>query len=254
MALFLAQTFAQDSVTIADTNQYSIEKPEDVGEENVPVGTEADNAQSERLLIKSGSEIEQQHKKTLSYLSLLLPGLGEYQIGQRKLGKSLMVADGLMWVGLGVAAIMQGFVKDELRAYLYTYGDCRGDKSSAGRSAWDLNDNELKLPMLVDSSAFYEQRIYKPSRDETMLKINFYWQWDSEAHHQTYYDLFKTMNTIKVAGYYFLGASVVMRVGSFIHARYVVRNAGLSGVQKVSLNVYPGLASSVPTLNVRTSF
>lgn len=223
-----AASVSTPSDSTEDTESYTIEKPANVEtEDSLAADRFPAEAASETLTVRTGAEIATPHRARTALLSLLVPGLGEYRMGKKALGKSLMLADGLCWAGLGVSFVLRSLIKDDLRAYLFTYGDCRGDKSISGRSAWDLNDHELELPLYADSSAYYEERIFKPSRDPSMLKVDYYWQWDSEEHHQRYYDIWTNMNTAKVTGYYFLGSAVLFRAGSYVYARYLAKNVAL---------------------------
>jgi hypothetical protein len=221
---------------------YTIEKP-------------ANQESPETLLVKSGEEQVQKHSRFTSFYSLLLPGLGEYKMGKKTLGKSLMLTDGLLWAGFGAALFLRSLIRDDLRAYLFTFGDCNGKKVS-GRTAWDLTDQELELPLYVDSSAYYDERVYKPSRDTSMLKINFYWQWDNEKAHQRYYDLWRSANQAKVTAYYFLGAVVVARAASFISARYFLKNEAVKSVSNktLSLNIHPAVIRGHSGLEMSVRF
>jgi len=240
------QNAAPDSLPVEEP--YSIERPVNLEEEEGaanPADTgrlRIKTASPETLVIKSGEEIVEKHSSRTSFYSLLLPGLGEYKMGRKTLGKSLMLTDGLLWVGFGTAFFLRSLLRDDLRAYLFTFGDCNGKKVS-NRTAWNLTDRELELPLYVDSSAYYDERVYKPSRDSTMQKVDFYWQWDNEAAHQRYYDLWRSANQAKVTAYYFLGAAVVARAASFITARYFVRNENVKSISSktLSLNVHPAL-------------
>jgi hypothetical protein len=237
--------------------EFIIDRPEEAVEEPDSLEADVPDVKDETLVLKGGDEIEKKYSKKISYLSLLFPGTGEYLIGKKKLGKSLMVSDGLLWIGLGTAFFLRALIKDDLRAYLYTYGDCDGKKSVAGRSAWDLTDSELELPLYADSSAFYEERIFKPSRDDLMKKIDFYWQWDSEETHQEYYDLWKKGNQAKVTGYYFLGVALIVRVVSFINTGRMIKKAGMSGFEKkkTAFFVKPGIFQmDTPGLVISYSF
>jgi hypothetical protein len=113
-----------------------------------------------------------------------------------------------------------------MRAYLYTYGRCDGVRSDvAGKNAWNLTEHELELALYNDSSSQYTIRAYMPSRSPDMVKADYYWSWVSEDAHQEYYDMWKERNTAKVVALYFVGAAVLNRVGSFIHARWVSKNS-----------------------------
>ncbi|MFH0922082.1 MAG: hypothetical protein V1913_17185 [Fibrobacterota bacterium] len=236
---------AQGPAAVSDNEGFTIERPEDEAEKKgldssaqVPL----DNAR-EQLKIRSGEELKARHSPWLAFASLAVPGLAEYQLGQKKLGKTLMVTDGLLWLGLAASFVYRSARLDDLRAYLFTYGGCDGRSSESGRSAWALSEDEMEFALYADSSAFYEERVFKPSRDPLMQKIDFYWQWDSEETHQVYYDMWKGRNAAKVYGYYFLGTAVVLRAASFIHARYVAKNektaAPITGA--IQWQVYPGL-------------
>ncbi len=232
-----------------ESESFTIEKPVNDENDNAGQASESqmllkqDSSVSETLVVKSGEELVQKHNSNSAFYSLLLPGWGEYKMGKKTLGKSLMLTDGVFWIGLGVTLYVKSLIMDDLRSYLYAFGDCNGKRSPSGRSAWDLDDKELELPLYVDSSADYEQRIYKPSRDTSMLKIDFYWQWDNEATHQRYYDLWRNANQTKVTAYYFLGAAVVTRVASFVTARYFLKNESVNTIsgKSISLDIKPAL-------------
>lgn len=236
---------AQDTLSSEPEESYAVEKPQFVEEESMlKKDTLSNSALSnpETLVVKSGEELTKKNRSTLAFLSLLVPGWGEYKMGRHTLGKSLMLADGLMWAGFGAAFFMRALIKDDLRAYLYRYGDCDGTKSASNKTAWDLTDNELELPLYVDSSADYTERIYKPSRDASSVPpIDFYWQWDSEAAHQHYYDLWRNANQARNVAYYFLGAAIITRAASFVTTRYFLKNDGIKSVStsSLSLNVKP---------------
>jgi hypothetical protein len=228
---------AEEAVTAEE--EYVIDRPEDSAPEGPD--TALIGPVRETIHMKSGNEIEKVFSTKIALYSLLLPGLGEYKMGKSKLGKTFMISDGLFWIGLASALYVRALMKDDLRAYLYAYGDCDGNKSVSGRSAWDLTDNELELPLYVDSSADYEERVYKLLRSEIAQEIDFYWQWDSEDHHQVYYNMWKSANRAKVAGYYFLGAAIVLRAASFVNTRQMIKKAGMGNVKQAasSVRIYP---------------
>jgi len=225
--------------TANDSGSFTIERPENIeaNVDNLPVTEKEDVT----LSLQSGQEIEASTNRWVPLYSLLVPGLAEYKMGKKSLGKSLMLADGVLWAGFGTAYLIRALTKNDLRAVLYTYGDCDGVKTPSHRTAWDLTDTELELPLYADSSAFYDERIYKPSRDPSMVKADFYWQWDSEAQHQRYYDLWKKMNSAKVASYYFLGGALINRIGSAVYARFLSKNSGVKHAEKstLSFDAYP---------------
>lgn len=248
----------KDSIPEAEgADGFIIEKPgaetADSVEQALPdAGT---TEREEKLVLKSGEELERTVSVANAFYSLLMPGLGEYRIGRPKLGKSLMVADGLFWLGLGAALYYRSGIFHDLRAYLYSNAACDGNGSFSGRNAWDLTEAELELPLYADSSAFYEQRVYMPSRDELMQKIDFYWQWDSEKAHQEYYDMWGRANRAKVFGYYLIGAAVVTRVVSFINTGRLIRKMGMENIdQSARIELIPRYYQEQPGLSITCRF
>jgi hypothetical protein len=181
----------------------------------------------ELLKVKSSDFLDVDHSRKMApYYSLILPGAGHYKLDRKKSAKSFMLAEGLLWAGFAFSMYHRSQMTDNLRAFLFTYGRCDGVRSDvAGKSAWNLSENELQLPLYNDSSSQYTMRIYKPSRSSDMIKADYYWSWSSEEAHQEYYDMWKERNTAKVAALYFAGAAILNRVGSFIHARWLAKNS-----------------------------
>ncbi len=185
------------------------------------------SGESVNLKVYSSNEIDELHNRnSLPYFSLLLPGLAHHKLNRKNSAKVYMFAEGALWVGFAYSLFYRSKVTDNLRAYLFTYGRCDGIRSdAANKTAWNLTEMELQLPLYNDSSAQYATRVYKPSRDKSMPAPDFYWSWTSEEAHQEYYDMWKTRNTAKIVALSFAGAAVLNRVGSFIHARWIAKNS-----------------------------
>ena len=224
-------------VDTAAASEYEVDRPENEESEEGP--SVSPGVAHETLVFKSGDEVKRTRNLNAAFLSVLVPGWGEYAAGSQKLGKSLMVLDGLFWIGLGSALFSRYLTQQDLKAYLYAYAGCDGRHGESRRTAWDLNEWELELPLYIDSSFIYDERIFKPSRDESMSKIDFYWQWESEEAHQEYYDLWKNASQAKVIGYYFLAGALVSRAVSFIHARYLLKKSNIEETQTVSELFHP---------------
>ena len=205
-----------------ESEAFVIQKPAFVEDSSA----DSESAEESRVRLKSGEELKRKVNIRAAFYSLAVPGLGEMVVGRPTLGKSLMVLDGLTWIALGTAFIYRSELMDDLRAYLYANAGCDGTHSFNGKTAHDLSESELELPLYADSSGYYERRVYLPSRDSYMQKADFFWRWNSETAHQRYYDMWGKANRVRVVGYYFLGAAVINRIISFINTGRMIRKMG----------------------------
>ncbi len=150
------------------------------------------------------------------FLSLLLPGAGEFYAGDMKSAKSLLGTEALIWTAhLGLREHGR-WLREDYRAFARIHAgiDPRGKP--------DSYFDDIKF---YTSSCRYNELAFREDGPEARFYPPNAWEWNSEGSRQRYRSLRNnSLLSYRCAGY-MIGAAVVNRIISAINAARIVRKS-----------------------------
>jgi hypothetical protein len=150
-------------------------------------------------------------------LSLILPGSGQYYIGNRGRMTVFGSAEAAVWSGFFGFRIYGGWKKEDYRAW----AALRAGADVDGKSE-DFFEKMTYYDNLDDYNQF--ELLFEGSRAELLPSTpEYYWNWDSDASRGHFRDLRNQSKTAYRRSLLFLGAAVANRILSGIDA---YRSAG----------------------------
>ena len=183
-------------------------------------------------------------------LSFLLPGLGQYRMGDRTKAKIYFGLEGAGWIAAG-AFFWQSMVRrDEYEEYAVAYAGVPGTGLSEDyyEKIGDFISNEG--PGGYNESVLIEARdLYYPDKDamdayyeENMIDGDLAWRWETERSFHNFKDLFAGSDASRrravYAVFFIFGLRVVSMVDALRSAR--ASNGEAAGENAMWLDMEPG--------------
>lgn len=152
-------------------------------------------------------------------LSALLPGAGQWYLGERSTARYFFAAEGGIWAGFAAFRIYGGWKEDDY---------VRLAEERAGAHVEGQSDEYIDFVSFYNSIDDYNGlgRALEPTRPYySPDDPNLYWRWESE----TYKDTFRSLKNRSREAYrrsnFMIGAAVLNRVASAIDAIILARKA-----------------------------
>ncbi|NQU68516.1 MAG: hypothetical protein HQ510_11280 [Candidatus Marinimicrobia bacterium] len=149
--------------------------------------------------------------------SAILPGWGEYSLGQTQRAKGFFLRESLIWLTYLGGNQVHSWYKDDYFAYANQH---------AGVS---LSDKSYQYSVDIGNyDDFYTFNSAKDRRREVQLKYpegeGYEWDWDSDGNRKKYDDMRITSATAEKVVSFAVGAMVVHRLVSLFDILYLKRN------------------------------
>ncbi|MBD3332127.1 hypothetical protein GF356_04705 [candidate division GN15 bacterium] len=194
------------------------------------------------------SEGEKSLAKTL-LLSAVLPGAGEYYLGQKTKASYFFAAEALTWIGFASFRTYGNWKRDDMIKYAGDYASAdlenKDDEFEDWVGFYDGVDEFNSLGRATDD------RPYLPATGDT------YWQWESSAQRAVYRDIKNSYRENHRRANFMLGIALANRIISVIDSwrsfRHIKSTIGgndgwsyelkidpFSKGDKVHLTLYPG--------------
>ena len=144
-------------------------------------------------------------------LSALLPGAGEYYVGNRGKAKYFFATEALTWIGFASFRIYGDWKKDDYIQYGNTY---------AGAQLDDKSDDFLDLVGFYDSIDEYNSfgRVFDPERPYLYDTPENHWRWQTPEQQKAYRELKNQSREAYRRSEFMLGVAIVTRVVSIVDA------------------------------------
>ena len=151
--------------------------------------------------------------------SVLLPGMGQYYCGQRKTARYFWAAEAASWLGLIAFRTYGGWKEDD---YIQ-FGRDKADVQLEGKPDWFVD-----YVSFYDNIDQYNQFGRAIDRERPYLEniSANYWFWDSRSDKNTFRELKNRSREAYRRSDFMIGAMILNRMVSAIHA---VRIAGRTG-------------------------
>ncbi|MEE2876407.1 MAG: hypothetical protein VX822_01310 [Candidatus Neomarinimicrobiota bacterium] len=172
-------------------------------------------------------KVEDMTVGSLILKSVIMPGLGELSIGERRRAKIF----GGIEVGLWLTVVESMAMRKRNRSNMVSYAALHADAKLAGKG----HQFAVDVANYMSSDEFNEehQRMRLPSR---IYSIEGYeWAWKSDEHREKYWRYLRSRATAQKIGLFAAGGMVLNRIVSAIDVSYLARLQD-SGV---SLHVLP---------------
>ncbi|MFQ6617004.1 MAG: hypothetical protein ACE5HZ_09650 [Fidelibacterota bacterium] len=162
--------------------------------------------------------------------SAVVPGWGEFRLGNLRRGRIFAQAELVLWVTL----IQAGEAGKQYDARLRSFGSLHAGVSFSGKDDQFVTDvgNYASL----DAFNQAQQRLRQPGRVYRDPE-NSWWSWDSEANRRTYRRFRVRRDTARKIGRFVIGGMILNRIVSIIDVTYLHRIHSPSS----SLRLYPVL-------------
>ncbi|MBK7141684.1 MAG: hypothetical protein IPH75_06365 [bacterium] len=184
--------------------------------------------------------------------SALIPGLGEYYVGNRKKARIFFAADAVTWIGFASYRIY-GHEKEQ--DYV------RFAQTNANAQLENKSDEFRDLVGFYTNINEYNTfgRVFDTDRPYLVDSPENHWQWESEADRATYRHLKNRSREAYRTSDFFIGIALVTRVVSIIDAvrdvkRYNSRLDREFSEAPVRLELNPFSPTKQVVLSVRTPF
>lgn len=185
-------------------------------------------------------------------LSALVPGLGEYYVGNRKKARIFFATEAVTWIGY---------------ASLQIYGHAKEDdyiRFAATNANANLDDKDDQFRDMVGFyTDIYEYnsfgRVFDPDRPYLVDSPENHWQWQTPEDQATYRHLKNRSREAFRRSNFFIGLAIVSRVVSVVDAIRDVKRSNNRLDQDfsqapVKLEIDPLSSTQQVTLSIRTPF
>jgi hypothetical protein len=185
------------------------------------------------------------------FLSVLLPGAGEYYAGERFRGQIFMGIEAAIWSSFAAMRVYGGWKTDDYRSYA---------------AAHAAVDNSGKNDQFYDWIGFYNNRdefnqlgrLYYPERAYLPDTRAYYWQWDSDVDRQQYKQIKDTAKRVFRNSTFMLGLALINRIVSGIDTYRTVTAAkrkmgSLTQFGDYKLKISPRLAGQHSSIHLVVS-
>lgn len=150
------------------------------------------------------------------FLSLLLPGSGEYYAGARKSAAYFAATEVLLWIGMFANDAYQRELVRDYKTYAVEHASI--NRTAKEYQYW------IDIGKYDDIYSFNEQRrqdrYFEALYEENQVN---YWMWDSRDNRLTYDKNRLHANEVAIRAVYFQAAAMLNHFVSAIHAMYRVR-------------------------------
>ena len=164
------------------------------------------------------------------FYSLLIPGAGQFYVGNTSSGALFLGLEAGLWIGLIGNSLYTDHLRNEYKTYAVYHAGV--DPLNKGKQYW------IDVGKYDDLYAFNEQRLrerhYDQVYDETQENK---WQWDSRENRFTYDAKRLQANENSERDVFFWGAIALNHIVSGIHAMVMARRHNESLQSKVSWNL-----------------
>lgn len=161
------------------------------------------------------------------FMSLLLPGAGEWALGEKNLAKIFIGTDLAMLAGYFGSRAYADVLEKDFHAF-------------AAQHAGIISRNKTEQYWIDIGNAsniylFNERRRVQRNLEATWPETDqFYWQWDEEANRIKYVDLRSKQHRWERAATFIVGGMILNRIISMIDVVRIIRRAGAAEAQKRS--------------------
>ncbi|MFQ6617524.1 MAG: hypothetical protein ACE5QV_02440 [Fidelibacterota bacterium] len=193
---------------------------------------------------------EQRSRKVPALLSVILPGLGEYSTGHKRMAKLFFSIEGALW------GSVLGF-------YKYYRWKMEDYKTFASFHA-GVDNRRKGERFYVDIGNFmdiysYNEKQYRDREPEDAYEINssYFWKWDSDASRREYYSMRVQSDRAKRNISFVVGGLILNRIVSLIDLLYLERRAekgGMDARSSVHFNLSTGIFSSTYLVSFSINF
>lgn len=161
---------------------------------------------------------ETKSPKRAFFLSLMLPGAGQYYAGARESAKTFLVADALLWGVFAAFRTHQGWREADYVAHATLHAGT----DPSGRSDQYLED----LGEYASAAQYNEYAAGIEGPSAVLYGGEADWEWDSEAPRQQYKGLRRSAWLAHTRTTYVIGGLALGRIVSAIHAARSVETKG----------------------------
>ena len=188
-------------------------------------------------------------------LSALVPGAGEFYLGNRHKAKYFFAADALTWIGFFSFRTYSGWKEDDYVRFAAT---------NAGARIEDRDDEFRDLVGFYDDIDQYNTfgRVFDPDRPYLEDTPENHWRWTSQSDKDAYRHLKNRSREAKRRSEFMLGIAVLSRVVSIIDAirdaRHINKRIGhdtfSQRAPELKLDINPFSSKSQVRLTILTDF
>lgn len=175
--------------------------------------------------LKQSNQLQKSPGKAF-FLSLLLPGSGEYYAGAKQSAAYFAAAEVLLWIGMFANDAYQRELVRDYKTYAVEHAAI--NRSGKDYQYW------IDIGKYDDIYSFNDQRRQERYFDALYEENQAnYWMWDSKENRLTYDENRLHANTVAVRAVYFQAAAMLNHFVSAIHAMYRVRQFNKKEAQSV---------------------
>ncbi|MBH31899.1 MAG: hypothetical protein CMG71_07945 [Candidatus Marinimicrobia bacterium] len=165
--------------------------------------------------------------RSLILKSAIMPGLGEFSIGEKRRAKVF----GAIELGLWLTFIESAAIKDRSRSRMVSYAAVHANAALVGKG--DQFAVDVANYGSLDAFNDEHQRLRLPGR--VYSEKDYAWEWESEEHREQYWTYLRARAIAQKVGLFALGGMVLNRIASAIDVSYLARLRD----SNVSLHVLP---------------
>jgi hypothetical protein len=217
------------------SNQFLVSGPSDTGK------TFLDLSQPE-------SEKSKLSMKKALFLSILIPGAGEYYAGSKFKGQVFLGVEAAIWSSFIAYRVYGGWKEDDYMSLASAYG---------GVNTSGKDDVFYDMIGFYDNRSEYNQfgRLYHPDRPYFPDTDDFNWQWDSEERRLKYKELKDQAKTAFRNSTFLIGMAIANRVVSAIDTYRTVKSAkkkvrSLTQFGEYHMKIAPKIFGSNPEIKL----
>ncbi len=195
------------------------------------IGADSSETKTINLGVKDDKEVKSEWRA--AFLSLALPGTGQFYLGQKKKGTTYISADIMMLAG---AVFSEATSR---RKYKSSIGYARVHAGTNSNRSWkDKYWNEIGLKdSTITNITDWNQQYDKYREFDKLYSDEDAWAWTSMDAKDNYVEQRKKAGDWNSASYFFLGGMILNRVVSFIDARVSAKRINSNVIS--NLDVYP---------------
>lgn len=159
--------------------------------------------------------------------SLILPGLGEYNLGYNSRGKAFLITEAVLWLGTASSMIAAGNEMTNYKAFAANHAEVSGKGKS--HEYW------VDIGNYLTTDDYNEEHLrWRQFDDLYPMTKEWIWSWDSDKNRKNFKKLRIRVDRYKLAGKFIIGAVVLNHILSAVDVLYLQR---IDAVK--SIRIYP---------------
>lgn len=166
--------------------------------------------------------------------SLILPGLGEYNLGYNSRGQAFLITEAVLWLGTAGSIIAAGKEMTNYQAYAANHAGVY----SKGKS----HEYWVDIGNYLTTNDYNQEHLrWRQFDDLYPVTKEWIWSWDSEKNREYFRKLRIRVDRYKLAGKFIIGAVVLNHILSAVDVLYLQRIDAIKSVRIYpEYNIYSG--------------